>query len=166
MIENRLPMYRSFCAGVAVSSHEIATAAHCIHEGITPKITTKAGDECHVSTATVDREHDAAIVRVSGCKLDRAFTSKHKLRKGDALIVLGHPLGEKWSASAGILSRVTPRGYLQTDAAINFGNSGGGVFDTHGHLVGIVSYLRNPGPGRGSAGLGFATPIKNCLRLR
>lgn len=165
-IENEGGFSSSFCAGVAISEFEIATAAHCIKEGVKPKVTTFGGGECKASTATVDKDNDAAILRVRGCNLNPARVSRHRLKRGDTLYVVGHPLGETWSVSAGILSRFDDDDFIQTDAAINPGNSGGGVFDDHGHLVGIVSYLKTASPYPVSAGLGFATPIRNCLRLR
>jgi len=97
------------------------------------------------------------------------------VKQGDTATVVGHPLSQRWSLSKGVVSRILEasewddmklEGFIQTDAAMNQGNSGGGVFDEHGHLIGICSFIRTTGWQPSNIGLGYATPIKNILRLR
>ena len=84
---------------------------------------------------------------------------------GDPVLTIGNPLGLGLSVSAGIVSALnrnlhdTPfDSYIQTDAAINFGNSGGPLIDRNGSVVGIDTALYNPQARGGFIGIGFAIP--------
>jgi len=171
-IQNGQGDHASFCAGVAIRRETdarpglIATAAHCLHDGETPRVSTRGGQECAALTATVDREHDAAVLRVANCKLRPVQTSTRKLKQGEALWIVGHPLGQQWSVSRGVVSRIDEEGRIQTDAALNMGNSGGGCFDSGGMLVGIASSLRTPSWFGTWSGIGYCVPISSVLVLR
>lgn len=87
------------------------------------------------------------------------------LQVGDPVLTIGNPLGLGMSVSAGIVSALnrnlhdTPfDSYIQTDAAINYGNSGGPLIDGNGDVVGIDTALYNPQATGGSIGIGFAIP--------
>jgi serine protease Do len=87
------------------------------------------------------------------------------LQIGQPIIVVGNPFGIGISVSTGVISgldrdmRESPYDdYIQTDAALNHGNSGGPMFDVKGQLVGINSALFSPSPAGGSVGIGFAIP--------
>jgi serine protease Do len=87
------------------------------------------------------------------------------LRVGEPIIVVGNPFGMGTSVSTGVISgldrdmRESPYDdYIQTDAALNHGNSGGPMFDFKGQLVGINAALFSPSPAGGSVGIGFAIP--------
>ena len=89
----------------------------------------------------------------------------HSLQIGDPVLTIGNPLGLGMSVSAGIVSALnrnlhdTPfDSYIQTDAAINYGNSGGPLVDGDGNVVGINTALYNPEATGGSIGIGFAIP--------
>jgi serine protease Do len=86
-----------------------------------------------------------------------------KMRVGDTVIAIGSPFGFDNSATAGIVSAVNRDimespfdDYLQTDAAINHGNSGGPLFNMDGEVIGMNSVIFSPSTG--SSGLGFAIP--------
>jgi serine protease Do len=88
-----------------------------------------------------------------------------KLQVGDPALTIGNPLGLGKSVSAGIVSALNRNlhdspfdSYIQTDAAINFGNSGGPLVDRNGDVVGIDTALYNPEANGGSIGIGFAIP--------
>ncbi len=137
------------CAGVVIEpSGTVATAYHCVASARTPEITWKAG---HVAVGEViarDAGRDLALVRVP--VEGRAWRPLRagKPVVGEPVVALGHPYGTapsgalegtlRWSASQGIVSAVGPW-LLQTDAALNPGNSGGPLLDTEGRVVGIVS---------------------------
>lgn len=91
-----------------------------------------------------------------------------KLRVGDPVIAIGNPLGLDSSVSMGIVSglnrdiRETPYDdFIQTDAAINHGNSGGPLFNAQGEVVGVNAALFSPSNDSGSIGLGFAIPAND-----
>ena len=87
------------------------------------------------------------------------------LQIGDPVLTIGNPLGLGMSVSAGIVSALnrnlhdTPfDSYIQTDAAINHGNSGGPLIDRNGSVVGLDTALYNPEASGGFIGIGFAIP--------
>lgn len=84
-----------------------------------------------------------------------------KLRSGDSVYAIGHPLGMEWSVSSGIVSNPNRRlqntwqPVIQTDVAINVGNSGGPLFNMQGEVVGVNTFIFSPGSG-GSVGVSFS----------
>jgi len=89
-----------------------------------------------------------------------AFGDSDKVRVGDWVLAIGNPLGQGFSVSAGIVSarNRTLQGsyddFIQTDAAINRGNSGGPLFDMQGRVIGVNTAILSPNGG--SIGIGFA----------
>jgi serine protease Do len=91
------------------------------------------------------------------------FADSDKAEVGEPVILIGNPLGLGTSVSSGIVSAVhrdlmnTPiDDYIQTDAALNHGNSGGPMIDRAGNVLGVNTILVTPNEGEGSNGLGFA----------
>ena len=84
-----------------------------------------------------------------------------ELRSGDSVYAIGHPLGMEWSVSRGIVSNPSRRlqntwqPVIQTDVAINVGNSGGPLFNMQGEVVGVNTFIFSPGQG-GSVGVNFS----------
>ena len=108
---------------------------------------------------------DLAIIRINvGHKLPfLTFTNSNNARVGDPVMVIGNPLGLGTSVSGGMISALhrdlmnTPiDDYIQTDAAVNHGNSGGPMLDRNGRVLGIATILVTEGANEGSNGLGFA----------
>lgn len=92
------------------------------------------------------------------------FGDSDRIEPGAFVVAIGSPVGLHHTVTAGILS-AKARGrddsgleFLQTDAAVNSGSSGGGLFDLQGRLVGITSGILAP-PGGGNVGLNFAIPV-------
>jgi putative serine protease PepD len=93
---------------------------------------------------------------------------------GDAVIAIGDPFGLADSVSAGIVSALdrtitSPNNHpiqnvIQTDAAINHGNSGGPLLDGQGQVVGITSQIYADGSTSGNVGIGFAVPSSTVQR--
>jgi serine protease Do len=99
------------------------------------------------------------------------FGDSDKLRVGDTVIAIGNPLGFNSTVTVGIVSGLnrdimeSPYDeYIQTDAAINHGNSGGPLVDTKGDVIGMNSVIVAPRNSGGSIGLGFAIP-SNMLKF-
>ena len=112
-----------------------------------------------------DTTSDLAVLKVEATDLPFVkFGDSNKARVGDWVIAIGEPFGLGGTVTAGIISalnRVTPGGgaydrFIQTDAAINKGNSGGPMFDLSGNVIGINSQIYSPS--EGSVGIGFAIP--------
>ncbi|MDR1030220.1 MAG: trypsin-like peptidase domain-containing protein, partial [Treponema sp.] len=94
------------------------------------------------------------------------------VKVGDWAIAVGNPLGFMSSVTMGIVSAVGRTGgpgnnindFLQTDASINQGNSGGALVNIRGQVIGINTWIASNSSGGGSVGLGFAIPINNAKR--
>ncbi len=116
------------------------------------------------SVVGVDRETDIAVLKIdkTGLPALRLDSTEH-LRQGQVVLAFGSPLGLQNSMSMGVVSSIArqmrpddPMAYIQTDAPINPGSSGGPLLDTHGHVVGINTFIYSQSGG--SQGLGFAVP--------
>ncbi len=112
-----------------------------------------------------DAKVDVAVLKVEGDKPFKtvAFGDSDKVRVGDGVMAVGNPFGLGETVTAGILSarnRDIESGpyddFLQTDASINKGNSGGPLFNMKGEVVGINTAILSPSGG--SIGIGFSTP--------
>ncbi|WP_297298835.1 Do family serine endopeptidase [uncultured Methylovirgula sp.] len=112
-----------------------------------------------------DSKVDVAVLKVNPTHPLKAvkFGDSDKMRVGDWVIAVGNPFGLGGTVTAGIVSarhRDIDSGpydnYIQTDAAINKGNSGGPLFNEHGEVIGINTAILSPSGG--SIGIGFATP--------
>jgi len=116
-----------------------------------------------------DPKTDIAVIKIEADTLPTVtLTDSDRLRVGDVVFAVGNPLGVGETVTMGIISAKgrnigildDVQGYedfIQTDAAINMGNSGGPLVDAKGRLIGINSAILSPS--RGSIGIGFAVPI-------
>ena len=117
----------------------------------------------------LDRETDLAVIKVNAAGLPAlAFGDSDELRAGQLVLAFGSPLGLNNSVSLGVVSAVarqleadSPMIYVQTDASINPGSSGGPLVDVRGRLVGINTLILSQAGG--NEGLGFAAP-SNIVR--
>ena len=117
-----------------------------------------------------DPKTDVAVLKVESDKPLKfvKFGDSDKARVGDWVMAMGNPLGQGFSVSAGIVSARnrersgTYDDYLQTDAAINRGNSGGPLFNMDGEVVGIVTAILNPTSARTFIGIVFAATIESA----
>jgi len=118
-----------------------------------------------------DPESDLAVLKVDATNLPYVrFGDSTKTRVGDWVIAIGNPFGIGSTVTAGIVSAVHRTGLggpqtrlIQTDAAINQGNSGGPMFDINGNVVGINSQIVSPTGG--SVGIGFAIPSEQAASI-
>lgn len=120
----------------------------------------------------IDKKMDVALLKLRD-KQDSPthleFGSSKDIRIGASLIILGHPLREMWSASTGIVSAKDRKWgdkedgtkLIQTDAAVNFGNSGGPVLDSEGQVIGMTVGLRTNAWFGTFSGLGYLIPEKD-----
>ena len=123
----------------------------------------------------VDVGSDVAVIKVDPNKVDLnplPLGDSAKVIVGESVVAIGNPLGYDFSITAGIVSatgrslqapngQTIPNG-IQTDAAINQGNSGGPLIDSSGKVIGINEQIASSGGG--NDGLGFAVPINTAIR--
>ncbi len=116
-----------------------------------------------------DPETDLAVLKVEGEKLPAiTFGAADTVRVGDVVLAIGNPFGVGQTVTIGIVSGLGRRGlnlntyenFIQTDASINVGNSGGALIDASGNLIGInTAIFSRTG---GSVGIGFAIPVSTA----
>jgi S1-C subfamily serine protease len=139
----------------------IVTNRHVIAAARTVRVRLEDGRELPAKIVGVDAVTDIALLKVSAGNLPALrFGSTQAVSVGDAVIAIGNPFGLGQSVSAGIISARARTleddpyiDFLQTDAAINRGNSGGPLLSTAGTVIGVTSAILSPSGG--SVGLGF-----------
>ncbi|MGV9008979.1 trypsin-like peptidase domain-containing protein [Brevundimonas sp.] len=146
----------------------IVTNNHVVEDAT--EITVKLADGREIKATVVgrDEETDLAVIKVDGSDYPFvSFEESAQPRVGDWVVAVGNPFGLGGTATAGIVSALgrgsldsrTPyTDYIQIDAAINTGNSGGPTFDIYGRVIGVNSAIISPGMNGGSVGIGFAIP--------
>lgn len=159
-------MQRGLGSGVIVSQDGyILTNNHVVDGAETVKVELPDDRSFTAKVVGVDPATDLAVVKVDAKDLPTLeFGDSDAVKVGDAVLALGNPLGVGETVTSGIISakgRQTSGGdsyqdFLQTDAAINHGNSGGALVNAGGQLIGIPSQILTPGDG--NIGLGFAIP--------
>jgi serine protease Do len=115
-----------------------------------------------------DAASDLAVLKIRGTNLPFVrFGDSTQARVGDWVVAIGNPFGLGGTVTAGIVSALHRNigagiydRYIQTDASINFGNSGGPMFDLNGNVIGINTALISPSGG--NVGIGFAIPAEQA----
>ncbi|MDP2317119.1 MAG: serine protease [Pseudomonadota bacterium] len=175
----------SLCAGVVVEAADlpvavtivageaprrvVATAYHCVATGLAPLVKFRGGSQQVGRVLARDPSHDLALVEVAApAEIVGLPLRVEPVVIGDTVYALGHPFGQAtggklsnllvWSASRGMVSGVGPW-LVQTDTAMNPGNSGGPLVDEAGRVVGIVSRKIK------SEGVGFAAKADRLAEL-
>jgi serine protease Do len=150
----------------------IVTNNHVIADSNDVTVIFSDGTKLRARVIGKDTKVDVAVLKVQSDKPLKAvkFGDSDKMRVGDWVIAVGNPFGLGGTVTAGIVSarnRDIDSGpydnYIQTDAAINKGNSGGPLFDMDGEVIGINTAILSPSGG--SIGIGFATPSDTVLPI-
>jgi S1-C subfamily serine protease len=153
----------------------IVTNYHVIRGARTIQVSFSNNDSMTAKRVGVDPATDVAVLKVNASS--RALTplqlgNSDALRVGDAVVAIGNPFGLDRTVTAGIVSALDrplqaenglpiDGGVIQTDAAINAGNSGGPLINAEGKVIGINTAIETGDTGaRGNIGIGFAVPIK------
>ena len=157
-------------SGVIISADGyILTNNHVVEGADELKVSLPDEREFTAKVIGADPKTDIAVIKVETDNLPTAvLADSDKLRVGDVVFAVGNPLGVGQTVTMGIVSAKgrnvkileDVQGYesfIQTDAAINMGNSGGALIDAKGRLIGINSAILSPS--RGNIGIGFAVPI-------
>jgi putative serine protease PepD len=159
--------------GFVVDGHgHIVTAAHVVDGATSITVKFQDGTSRQAKVLGKDDATDVAVIRVDPAGLTLhplALGSSASVGVGAPVAAIGDPFGYERSLSTGIVSGVdrtvqAPNGFtvahaIQTDAAMNPGNSGGPVLDANGRVVGIADQIATDGNAEQSSGVGFAVPI-------
>ena len=167
----RPQLQRGLGSGVIVSADgTILTNAHVIDGA--EKITVLMSDNKSFDAKLVgtDKPSDLAVLKIEAQNMPfLTLGNSDTVRVGDIVLAIGNPLGIGQTVTSGIISAKGRRtglsdgqsfeDFLQTDAPINRGNSGGALVNLNGELIGINSQiLSSPGSGGGNIGIGFSIP--------
>jgi len=150
----------------------IATNYHVIQGANKVEVTLHNGESYTASVVGSDPANDIAVIKIDAKGLTTATVGDSStVEVGDLAVAIGNPLGQLGgTATTGIISALdrtldvegTSLTLMQTDAAINGGNSGGGLFNSKGELIGIVE---SKASAVGVEGLAFALPINNVAPI-
>jgi len=152
------------------------TNNHVVDDANEITVATKDGKEYTAQLVGKDERKDLAMVsfKTNDSYPLASLGDSDSVTVGDWAIAIGNPLGEQFSFSVtmGIVSAVGRTGgpggnindFIQTDAPINQGNSGGPLVNIRGEVIGINTWIASNLSGGGSVGLGFAIPINNVKR--
>jgi S1-C subfamily serine protease len=180
-------MYDKYGAGVVRVDHDsglgsgfvidkeghILTNAHVV-DGAQGSISVSFSNNERVEAKVigVDNATDVAVLKVdvpASALTVIPLGSSSDLQVGSPVVAIGNPFGQDRTVTSGIISAMArqiqaPNGFaingaIQTDAAINHGNSGGPLLDMNGKVIGINSQIDTGGTGDGNVGIGFAVPV-------
>ena len=148
----------------------IITNNHVIADADEITIEFADGSELKAEVIGKDSKTDIAVLRVTPLKLLKSvpFGASKKARIGDWVMAIGNPFGQGSTVTMGIISAINRDirsgpydNFIQTDAAINRGNSGGPLFNMDGEVIGINTAIISPTGG--SIGLGFSIPSSMAI---
>ncbi|HYY32845.1 MAG TPA: trypsin-like peptidase domain-containing protein [Gaiellaceae bacterium] len=149
----------------------VVTNYHVVEGASKVEVSFSGNDEMPATVVGRDPSTDIAVLRIKRAQ-SRALTplplgNSSQVRVGDAVVAIGNPFGLERTVTAGIVSALqreitAPNGFaidevIQTDAAINKGNSGGPLLNADGQVIGVNSQIESESGG--NVGIGFAIPI-------
>ena len=156
----------------------IITNYHVIEGANTVTVSTYDGTQYDAKIIGYDESNDVAVLKVEAEGLTPVVIgSSGKLNVGDSVVAIGNPLGElTFSLTAGAVSALnrdvtmssgSTQELIQTDCAINSGNSGGALFNMYGEVVGITNakYSGSSGSGASIDNIGFAIPMDDVYNI-
>ncbi|MGE0281500.1 MAG: DegQ family serine endoprotease [Rhizobiaceae bacterium] len=164
---------QSLGSGFVIDGKEgiIVTNNHVIADADEIEINFSDGSKLKAELVGTDTKTDIAVLKVDPTKkalTEVKFGDSDKMRIGDWVMAIGNPFGLGGSVTVGIISarnRDISSGpyddFIQTDAAINRGNSGGPLFNMHGEVIGINTAIISPSGG--SIGIGFSIPSEMAV---
>jgi serine protease Do len=146
------------------------TNNHVVDHAKTVQITTDDGRTMPAKVVGTDPKTDLALVKVDGSNFPYVKFADHNPRIGDWVVAVGNPFGLGGTVTAGVVSaqgRDIGEGpyddFIQIDAPINKGNSGGPAFDVSGNVIGVNTAIFSPSGG--SVGIGFDIPADTAKRV-
>jgi len=167
------PVAVSSGSGVIIDAAEgiIVTNHHVIEGGQKFRVDMSDGRLVDATLIGADKATDIAVLRIEASGLSEVeMVDSDTLRTGDLAFAVGYPLGLDQTLTMGVISGLGRSGmgdavedYIQTDAAVNSGNSGGPLLDSRGRLIGINTSILSGGMGGGNDGIAFAVPTRILL---
>ncbi|RUO62461.1 DegQ family serine endoprotease [Pseudidiomarina insulisalsae] len=160
--------FRGLGSGVIIDAENgyVVTNNHVIEGATEILVTLKDGEQFDAEVIGTDANSDIALLKIkNGENLTEVEIGRSRdLRVGDFVVAIGNPFGLGQTVTSGIVSALGRSGlgieeienFIQTDAAINSGNSGGALVTLDGQLIGINTAIL--GPTGGNIGIGFAIP--------
>ena len=149
----------------------IVTNYHVIDGATSIEVRFSNDDTLKATLVGSDPSTDVALLKVEAnadALTPLSLADSTRVEAGDPVVAIGNPFGLERTVTTGIVSALqravkAPNGYsidhvIQTDAAINHGNSGGPLLNTLGAVIGINSQIETGGSGDGNVGIGFAVP--------
>jgi serine protease Do len=141
------------------------TNGHVVENTKTAEITTDGGKTYSAKVVGSDSRTDIAVIKVEGSGFPFVKFAEASPRVGDLVLAIGNPFGLGGTVTAGIVSAQGRdigdepyENFLQIDASVNRGNSGGPTFDMDGNVIGVNTAILSPSGG--SVGLAFAVPAE------
>jgi serine protease Do len=169
--QTRRPQFSVGSGFIVDSKGYILTNAHVVDDAIKITVSLKNGDKFLAKVIGTDQETDIAVLKIeAGRELPiLKLADSEAIEVGEWVLAIGSPFGLEQTVTAGIISKVkrstpfsTPfQKFVQTDAAINRGNSGGPLVNLKGEVVGINSQIATASGE--SNGIGFALPSNDVL---
>jgi len=147
----------------------ILTNQHVIEGARRITVTLADGRAFRAEVVGADPAIDVALIRIEGARNlpEAALGDSDELRVGEWVCAIGNPLGYVHSVTVGVVSFIGRKlfdpsldDYIQTDAAINFGNSGGPLINSRGEVIGINSAISSR-----ASNIGFAVPINQAVAI-
>lgn len=170
--QTREQPFRGLGSGVIIDAAKgyVVTNNHVIDSATDIRVTLTDGRSFKAQLVGADPEADIALIQLDNPKklTQLSIGDSDNLRVGDFVVAIGNPFGLGQTVTSGIVSALGRGGlgmerlenFIQTDAAINRGNSGGALVDLHGNLIGINTAILGSA---GNIGIGFAIP-SNMMR--
>lgn len=155
----------------------VVTNNHVVEDATSVTVKLYNGEEYDAQIVGTDAMNDVALLKIEAEGLQAVTVgNSDELLVGDEVIAIGNPLGElTFTMTAGCISALDreinadgkPINMMQTDAAINSGNSGGPLFDMNGNVIGITTakYSGSTSSGTSIEGIGFAIPINDVMDI-
>lgn len=158
--------------GYIITNNHVVTGANSI------MVTLASGEELKATKVGADPQNDIAVVKINKTGLPAVtIGDSDNLAVGELVVAIGSPLGFQQTVTAGIISALHRNvsgqdqkggtfllvGLVQTDAPINAGNSGGGLYDSAARIIGINTLIASETGG--SVGIGFAIPINTAKKV-
>jgi len=159
--------FRGMGSGVIIDAEKgyVVTNNHVVENADEIIVKLTDGREFTAKKIGADEQSDVALLQITADDLSQiTLADSDKSRVGDFVVAIGNPFGLGQTVTSGIVSALARSGlniggfenFIQTDAAINRGNSGGALINLNGELIGINTAIF--GPNGGNVGIGFAIP--------